>query len=226
MRLAVVLLALSFLSLSRTGFAVALLAFVGAMFGLRSVRGAGRTLATLLAVAALVAAGLHFANPFAARFNEPDAIVLPGGIRLSVSGRGTLWQATWESALQSPIIGNGVGSARGPVSAVLPGSTHPHNDYLRVFHDLGVVGIVLLVAGLGSAALAAARSLRRGVARPGFSPAVHLASLLAVVVLALEMVTDNSLVYPFVIIPVGVIVGASLANTAGRHRASSVPHRL
>lgn len=225
LRLAVAMVALAFLSLSRASFAVAVLILVVGMFGLGSIRSMGRTLATLATLVVLVVAGIHFANPFAARFSEPDVVALPGGVHLSVSGRGALWEATWRSALQSPVVGKGAGSNRVPLAGVAENEGHPHNDYLRVFHDYGLVGLALLLCALAAPGLLAARSLRR--APPTFvqQRAVHLAAILALAVLALEMITDNSLVYPFVIIPVAVMVGTSLANSDRDARSLPVAHR-
>ena len=225
LRLAIALLALSFLSLSRASFAVAVLILVVAMFGLGSMRSVGRTFATVATLMLLVVVGTHVANPFAARFSEPDVVVLPGGVYLSVSGRGTLWEATWRSALESPVVGHGAGSTRAPLARVAEASSHPHNDYLRVFHDYGLIGLGLLLGALGAPALLAARSLRRLPHEAVQQRAIHVAALLALAVLALEMITDNSLIYPFVLIPVAVTVGASLANAVATSVRSPIARR-
>ncbi len=213
LRLALAMLALTFLSLSRTGFAVALVVLVCALIAFDSVPNVGRTLTLFVAIGLLTVVGLNYANPFAERFSEPDVVALPGGIGLSVSGRGKLWRATWESALHSPFTGQGAGSADVAVTAVDEKAGHPHNDYLRVFHDFGLVGVALLGCALVVPLLAAVRQL--GHTRPGdvTGKAVHRAAILAITALGLEMVTDNSLVYGFVVIPVAVIVGASLGTT-------------
>lgn len=227
-RLALAMVALAFLSLSRTGFAVALFVCVIALVGFDTPRKLGRTVAVLGVVAVLGTAAVIFTNPFAARFSEPDRVTLPGGVEVSVSGRQQIWKATWSSALSSPLVGQGAGSAELAVAAVSSTAGHPHNDYLRVFHDFGLVGVAFLLVAIASPIAAAARSLRSAPITEPAVRALHLASILAAFGLALEMITDNSLVYEFVVAPTAVIIGASLGTRATRadaRRVSVAPRR-
>src|SRR5690606_5772672 len=65
---------------------------------------------------------------------------------VSLSGRGLLWLQTWRHAMQAPLTGHGTGSAEVYLGTELQTVTaQPHNDYLRVFHDSGIIGLVTLL---------------------------------------------------------------------------------
>src|SRR5690606_35083896 len=70
-------------------------------------------------------------------------------VRFNTSGRANIWRAVWQSALSSPVIGKGFGSSAALLKKRF-GIEHPHNEYLRVFHDLGVLGLGLLTAQFGA----------------------------------------------------------------------------
>ena len=114
-RLALAMVALAFLSLSRTrGSPWRLFVCVIALVGFDTPRKLGRTVAVLGVVAVLGTAAVIFTNPFAARFSEPDRVTLPGGVEVSVSGR----QADLESDLELRALF----SARRPRGRDLPSS--------------------------------------------------------------------------------------------------------
>lgn len=120
-----------------------------------------------------------------------------------------MWETTLDSYRTAPWFGKGAGSVEELIERHYPGLGHPHNDYLRILHDAGLVGFLLWVGGF----LALIWKTWRGwlVAAPG-DPAgrVHLAAGLALVAVALGMLTDNVIVYIFVMAPVAVVVGTSL----------------
>ena len=72
---------------------------------------------------------------------------------------------------------------------------------MRVFHDFGLVGVAFLLVAIASPIAAAARWLPIRSDHQTAVRALHLASILAAFGLALEMITDNSLVYEFVVAP-------------------------
>ncbi len=104
-------------------------------------------------------------------------------------------------------MGSGLGNAQ---EVTLRYSTNliaqPHNDYLRLLVDQGVVGAVLLTVGL---LVIARRSLRLAV-RDAQHRALHVAALSATLGLMGCMLTDNPMVYIFVMMPTAVILGASI----------------
>jgi O-antigen ligase len=152
-----------------------------------------------------------------------------------------IWQRVVASALQAPIIGNGLGSSQTggalgywwtiPPPGRAPSSLgyeyneywapHPHNEYLRVWHDLGLPGIACFLTALGTWLWTLYGGWRRSGEHPiaGNRPPLELAGLLMLLVLMVAMLTDNPLVYPFVIAPAAVLIGAGLgASVALRGR--------
>ena len=113
---------------------------------------------------------------------------------VSLSGRGLLWLQTWRHAMQAPLTGHGTGSAEVYLGTELQTVTaQPHNDYLRVFHDSGIIGLVTLLV----AAIAGVFSLRRlqHRSRSVLARELTLAAFLTWIGYLLIAVTDNILVY-------------------------------
>jgi O-antigen ligase len=206
------------LSLSRTAIAVAVLQ--GVLLLLFELRYAPRQFvrrAALLVPVALAMGLLVTSVPalnqrfFTAEFN----VVEIGGIPVSTSGRSNVWPAVIASAQRHPIIGQGWGSSQ-QVTASLWGAAeigHPHNDYLRVWHDAGWIGLTLFALALGIPArslfLGARTHLRTRQSPP--HGAMALAGLLALSGILLAAITDNAIVYPFVMSPLGILIGVGIA---------------
>jgi O-antigen ligase len=72
-----------------------------------------------------------------------------GDIDAVSAGRWGLWVALLPEALRAPPWGNGIGSIMWSTAlhtdAIEP-TTHPHNAYLQALLDMGLIGLVLLVA--------------------------------------------------------------------------------
>ncbi|MCU1518487.1 MAG: O-antigen polymerase, partial [Pseudarthrobacter sp.] len=115
-----------------------------------------------------------------------------------------LWEMTLRSAEQNPLFGNGPGTASALISASFRNISHPHNEYLRLFHDFGYIGAVLFVLGTLILLL---RTFRR--AQNSDNP-IHWAATLGILAVLAAALTDNVIIYPFVMAPLGLIVGASI----------------
>jgi O-antigen ligase len=61
----------------------------------------------------------------------------------SFSRRGPIWEAGWEVFQQHPIVGVGLGSFPKSVSSKLTGATSPHNVFLSISVELGLIGMAL-----------------------------------------------------------------------------------
>lgn len=75
------------------------------------------------------------------------------------------WDVALDQAEADPIAGGGGGSFRSEYLVEGPGDFQPRNAHslpLEVLGELGIVGLVLLLAGIGAAALAAVRSRSHG----------------------------------------------------------------
>ena len=62
---------------------------------------------------------------------------------LNTTGRLYMWELLWEEAWKNPVFGAG-GNAHGHFGEQAYGTDNPHNDYIRVFFDYGLLGLLLL----------------------------------------------------------------------------------
>ena len=70
--------------------------------------------------------------------------------QLNLSSRGELWAALYEDYLaHNRLLGQGAGSNMIVIRRGFEeGVAAPHNEYLRVLHDAGIVGLLLFLAGI------------------------------------------------------------------------------
>lgn len=196
-------------SLSRTASAVG--AFLCLFVAVR-VRRSLRLAAGFAGVVAMVGVALGAVvlyPPLLARFTEGDNVQV-GGLTVNTSGRSELWRITWESAIQAPIWGHGPGNSKLVVERgfPIPGTDHPHSDYLRMFNDLGIVGVVLFWGGVFLLLWRCFMLARR------HDEQRHWSAVLALLAVVMLSITDNVIVYQFVMMPIGILVGIALRPTA------------
>jgi O-antigen ligase len=206
--LPVLLLLAVVLSLSRTAALMSILILAVGLAVRSASRGRAIRVLTLLAVG-LAAAWFAFTRfaPLRDRFEGGDQAFSYGGAQFNVSGRADLWSFTVQDSRQHWWFGGGPGSADQAVLNQFLTVSHPHNDYLRVLHDFGVVGLVVFVIGFLTL-MVRTWKLGRTTGRP-----VHWAAFLALLGVAGTAFTDNVIVYAFVMVPLGVLVGASLSES-------------
>lgn len=157
------------------------------------------------------------------RFFFTDNWEFDQGMRgVNTAGRNVMWAATYESAIQEPIIGKGLGSTRKYLTSIIKNrgitEQHPHNEYLQVFHDTGFIGVVLLLLAWGSLLLAQWRNWRK--AQTAQAAKWSMASFMAVVAVLLSSITDNPMHYPFVVIPCAILCGISRVVSLNSRRHS------
>jgi O-antigen ligase len=157
----------------------------------------------------LTAAVLLFGWLLVHTYHKPEAM-------LTISGRDTLWERYAREFWGSPMFGRGVGAA-GLVDDYFD---LPHNDYLRLLVEGGVVGFL---AYAGAVALWGQRMLAR--IDPGeraFAQAIFLA-------LAIYALTDNLLTMPPTLMAffyLGLMLGEPYGRPpagGGREPASGAP---
>ena len=122
----------------------------------------------------------------------------------SAAGRLDFFASAWEVWSKSPIVGAGIGAF--PIMIGRPDATaYPHNLFLETLAELGVVGLILLIAvlalGLGSA----------WARRRWAGPATLVATMLFVNTFLNAQIsgdlTDNRLVF----MSLGLLAGSSVA---------------
>jgi O-antigen ligase len=197
-----------FASLSRTVTAVATVTFLLALlvqFWLtpgRVVRRAPLVAVGVLIVGLLV---LAFQSTFRDRFFEGYTRYEIGGISISTSGRTQMWPIVFDSAMEHPVVGGGLGSSQEALGEYI----QPHNEYLRVFHDGGIIGVSLLVFVFISWLLHLRRQYVWAVRTSLAHPEIELAALFTLLGIVLAAITDNGFMYMFVDAPAGLLIGAA-----------------
>jgi O-antigen ligase len=201
---------LTLLSLSRSALAAEFALVALARFNLRNFRGwliAGGAIAATLAVAL---SAVFFYAPLHHRFFHGDTQQV-GSFSINVTGRDALWSANWGWFKEKPLIGFGAG-ASDRMTEALPGrgASHPHNDYLRILVDYGLVGFVLWM----TAYLALLRlTWKRWQAVRGtrvYAEQIHAAAFLVLLGVGIAMTVDNPLIELARMGPLGILVGLSL----------------
>ncbi|KQO61376.1 O-antigen ligase family protein [Curtobacterium sp. Leaf261] len=201
-------------SLSRTASVIALLVLVGLAVRLRHGQRLPLAFAGIFGAVGSLVALLIVYPPFRDRFLGGDGGAAVGGLVLNTSGRSAIWDRLLTDANEAPIFGKGVGSSVEFITTAFHAEVEqPHNDYFRIYHDLGVVGLLLF--GLGVTTLIA-RIIRR--AKETDAP-VHWAALFAFTAILLAASTDNVIVYAYVMLPLALLIGTSIGlpdETPGR----------
>ncbi len=206
--LALVLLLLTLLSLSRIAFAAGLLVALLAALDFSSAGRANRTLALIAGIAVVAYGAVALFSPFSERFTSGDVITV-AGIPVNVEGRQDLWKITWASAQDGLWFGQGAGSAEAAIERATGTVDHPHNDYLRIVHDFGLAGLAAFLFAVLALLRLSWRRLR--ASSTADDRALHLSAFLALLAFCAAMATDNPIVYLFVVTPVALLLGTSAA---------------
>jgi O-antigen ligase len=201
---------LTLLSLSRSALAAEFALIALARFNLRNFRGWIIAAGAIAATLAIALSAVFFYAPLHHRFFHGDTQQV-GGFSINVTGRDALWSANWGWFKEKPLIGFGAG-ASDRMTEALPGrgAGHPHNDYLRILVDYGLVGFVLWM----SAYLALLRlTWKRWQAVRGtrvYAEQIHAAAFLVLIGIGIAMIVDNPLIELARMGPLGILVGFSL----------------
>ena len=199
-------------TLSRTASLVAL-----GLFVLRRVNPSkpvkavlGGILATALALTALL-----LIPSFKERFFFGSTINLSSeyAVRaLNTSGRNRMWPTTYDHALKRHVAGWGPGSARllvaREVFSLEKGNEYfPHNEYLQIFHDLGIVGLILWLL-IWVPVLLKHWKRWKAADRSGDDILAkwEMAATLCIVIILLTAITDNTFHYAHVMGPSFIII--------------------
>ncbi|KYC41556.1 lipid A core--O-antigen ligase [Scytonema hofmannii PCC 7110] len=205
-------------SFSRTAAIICLILFPLSQISLTTIKGWVRLIATICLIITVSYLAFTFVEPIRARFTDVGDNATVGGVKINTAGRGAAWPIAYESALQSPWIGKGPGSVTIALKAAGPAFDHPHNDYLRIFHDYGLIGTLLWFLGYFGLMAKTWQNWQWADRNDRTVAHIHLAAFLALVAVALGMLSDNVVVYIFSMNPLGILVGASIGNGSRRRK--------
>lgn len=201
------------LTLSRAASAVAIgILLVSRMRPGRFVRSAVSAMVAVMVIGALFWQVPSFRDRNFFRSTQISG-VSDGLNRFNTSGRDVMWPLVYEHALERPILGWGPGNARVTLARLgsdkwIADERHPHNEYLQVLNDVGLVGLVMLLFAWGVILRRLYRSWRSAEERAdrsgAWSSQTALLACLAVLVLA---ITGNTFHYAFLTAPCFVLVG-------------------
>lgn len=147
--------------------------------------------------------------------------------RLNWSGRNNFWTLAIEQWQSNPIMGTGMGQSRRVIQERF-GFDHPHNDYLRILWEGGVIGGILFVGSLCAAGISLTSGFVKmrgefGQSDPGWCPhgldPIRVAAVGALIAFATLLLFDNVLVYVTFLAPTALLIGSTL-SLADRVRAS------
>ena len=139
------------LSLSRIAFAAALVVCCFVWLNPRTSRGWFRFVAVVSVAVGISYATVEHVHPLHDRIYVGDVQAIGGGVSINLTGRSDFWETTWDSYVTSPVIGHGALQRRQIdfPHAYSESIGHPHNDYLRLLHDYGLLGAFLWIVGYG-----------------------------------------------------------------------------
>lgn len=176
-----------------TGGRMATLALLAATVLHPRLQSVGVRLVTM-AVFGAIGLGLFYTPVFQKRFFFEGKGTLTQVMRGDFLGFGRFeaWPPIYDEAIKRPWLGHGVGSTRSFVPTVWEDMSLPHNDYLRIGFELGLVGLgAFLVAILIQMVSLRWEMIRsKGIVRYAFA-----AVLLGWTMFLLAACTDNPLIY-------------------------------
>lgn len=133
--------------------------------------------------------------------DNSSAIFNSVGKDATLTGRTDLWQLTTDMIWKQPWIGYGFGGfwqgLNGAESgyilrAVTWSPSHPHNGFLQLLLDLGILGFVIFSIGFSIAAIRALNLVRATTAVAALWPIVHMAQLLITSTTETQLFASNN----------------------------------
>jgi hypothetical protein len=160
---------------------------------------------------ALLVQSLSTTETFKQRFffdedaNLLDVVTLSD--QLNTAGRRELWPRLWDECRPVSLTGFGIGASYGLTIKITNHSINqPHNDYIRIYCDVGWPGSVLFWGFFGWAML---RSWQACLGRRRWAQ-LHGVAAQAVLALLILAITDNPLPYTVqFMVPIAIILGIS-----------------
>ena len=197
-----VYLAAILLSLSRTAILVSSLTLIAL-----TITNSTRRIvsAIFVSVSMFVVTNFLFSLPIIRnRFEFAGDRAVVGGLKINTAGRAKIWELLLEKGSDSFLLGHGIGASEDLVLNNFPTIAQPHNDFLRVYYDLGIFGLTLLILTLVLLMVSGRTSRDFNSVSSSF---FRIRSVL-VLQLVILMMTDNPIIYPFYTLPLFFVLGA------------------
>jgi hypothetical protein len=147
-----------------------------------------------LGACAVLAVALFYTPTFQKHFFEGgsgDISDLASG-KVDDLGRMEAWTQAWDRAVLTPLFGKGVGSIHDFVDTIWEDTNQIHNDYLRLFYEVGLAGMAIYLAVVGWQLLTLRRQMFQtdGIVRTALA-----GSYLGLCALLITCLTDNTITY-------------------------------
>lgn len=152
---------------------------------------------TALAAAAFVTGG------YLDRLTKGDQAFTLGPLVLNTEGRGNVWGQLLTETGQTGVFGGGIGYSQNFLANSGTGWEHPHNEFLRLYLDYGILGLGLFLAILLVPLVYCIRALRAEPSRK--NPA--WVGVLTVAGILVFMLVDNPLAYVSATPPAAFLIG-------------------
>lgn len=130
-----------------------------------------------------------------------------GGVKLNTSGRSYIWSVVYKSAQTNMIFG--LGQDGPPEMLKYPKWAHPHNDYLRLLHHNGLIGLILWLVFFFNILFYLLRRIKYSYNDEYKS--YYLFNFIFLFAILMIMITDNPIVYSYIMYPLMIISGSSIA---------------
>jgi hypothetical protein len=168
-----------------------------------------------VATCVLIGLGLFYTPTFQKHFfagGSGDIGDLASG-KVDDLGRLEAWTQAWDRAVETPLLGKGVGSIHDFVDTIWEDTNQIHNDYLRLFYEVGLAGLAVYLSVAAWQLLA----LRNRIAEStGIARTALAGSYLGLCALLITCLTDNTITYNlFYTDPLFAMLGAAYGVLAG-----------
>jgi O-antigen ligase len=172
----------------------------------------GATLSVLMVAGAILAPRFFpiYSDRWAAGGDKSLDI---GNQLLNTSGRFNVWKLLWTHGQDHQPFGSGIGAASRAIQQVYPGIEHPHNEYLRLWFDFGMVGMLIWLASVVCLMGVLRSSMAIATPPESIVLAVAFSSIFSIMLIA---ITLNPLVAAPACLWVGVLSGMGIAHASRR----------
>jgi O-antigen ligase len=186
------------LSLSRTAFLVA--AMLNTIYFMRSRSGTSKNIFNRIPIALGILSFLGYLmlsiSSLRDRFFAPGDRGEVFGISVNTNGRSQVWDFLIEGIQNHLVLGQGIGQSQIAVTSRFMSIVQPHNDYLRLIYDFGLVGLTLWL-------FAIVRILIIMKSEKFLSRTISVTSVILLLCFA---ASDNPIVYPFFLVCFGKVI--------------------